>query len=198
MNIQIERGDIILVHSKGFLPRGIQLFMNITRWTQGKFKPFYDTNITNHVGMGYGDNMIIEAVKEGVVPEEINKAYEGHKGTVISVYRYPWTKVQLKSLDNTFGKLKGKPYQFTNFLSYIVNIFTFGLIWLDGGKSVTDAEYCSEVVGTAIYKATDNRIAKTDFNAATHKYFEKYWRTSPYKIELWCKKYCTLVSVHTI
>jgi len=196
--IKIQKGDIILVHSTSFLARGIQLFMNITRWTQGKFKPFYDTNITNHVGMGYGGNIIIEAVKDGVVPAEINRAYMGNTGTVITVYRYPWEDIQLDSMDDTFAKLKGKPYQFTNFLSYIVNIFTFGIVWLDHGKSVTDKEYCSEVAGTAIYRATDAEISCRMIDILTHDNFKKYWRTSPYKVETWCKKYCTLVATHTI
>lgn len=192
--ITIQKGDIVLVHSTSFLAKGIQVFMNITRWTQGKFKPFYDKGITNHIGMGYGNNMIIEAVKDGVVPEEINKSYEGHTGTVITIYRYPWSDIQLDSMDDTFAKLKGKPYQFTNFLSYIVNIFSFNTIWLDHGKSVTDREYCSEVAGTAMYRATDTEVAATVLDIVTHDYFKKYWRTSPYKVETWCKKYCVLVS----
>ena len=191
-------GDIVLVHSTSFLAKGIQVFMNISRWLHLEFKPFYHTTITNHAGMGNVNNEIIEAVAKGFLSEEINQAYSKNKGTTLSVYRYPWTAAQKENLKATYARLQGHPYQFTNFLSYIVNIFTFGLVWFDYGKSVSDKVYCSEGDATAIYFATALGMSINPHDAATHKYFKRYWRTSPYKIEQWCKKYCELVNVYKL
>lgn len=196
--IKIQKGDIILVHSTSFLARGIQVFMNISRWLHLEFKPFYHKKITNHVGMGDSNNMIFEAVAKGAISTEINEAYGSHKGTTITVYRYPWTLCQQKSLSATYERLRNHPYQFVNFLSYIINIFTFGLVWIDLDRSVSDRVYCSEIGGTAINKATGPEFARTVLDKITHEYFKRYWVTSPYKVEKWCKKNCTLVGTYTI
>lgn len=56
--MKVEHGDILLFHSHGFLSQAIQFFMNVWRWVNFKFKPFY-ANVPNHVAMGVDHNSII-------------------------------------------------------------------------------------------------------------------------------------------
>lgn len=196
--IQVEPGDIVIVHAHHFLARGIQFFMNVYRWLQLDFKPFYK-QVANHAGMGNYYNEIIEAAKEGVVSKNINEVYPEGCNRVVKVYRYHWTPEQIESINESFSKLKGKPYQFTNFLSFIAYILSFGLFWPGRkGREASNQIFCSEFDSTCIYLATAWNLAVTTDDNKAHKFFSKYWNRSPYQVEQWCEEYCDLVEVYSL
>ena len=49
-NMQLKEGDILLIHSRTFIARIIQLGMNIERWRWFSFKPFWK-KVANHAAI---------------------------------------------------------------------------------------------------------------------------------------------------
>lgn len=192
--IKVKKGDIVLVHSNGILAKAIHLGMRLKYWFSLDFN---DRKIQNHGAIGVGRNAILEAIGRGVVLHNVNKAYKDKKNTIISVYSFNWDEEALEILDTMKDKLKGKKYQYSNFLTWAVNIFTFGKVWL--GKKEADSmerQYCHETVGTCVYFMTQN--PKYPLEYAAQKFFKKFWKTSPNKTEKFCRKYGTLTGEYYI
>lgn len=193
--INTQSGDIVIVHSHNFTARGIQFFMNLWRWLHLDFKPFYK-EIANHDAIGYKTGFVEEAIKEGTKINNVNTAYPQGCNKTVKVYRYNFTTEQIKAVEQMCIMLKDTPYQFSNLLVYPLYILTFGLVWL--GKKGSDSfnkEYCSELISTIIYYATNPLIANDGLDRTTHKYFMKFWSSSPYKVQKWCEEYCQLISI---
>lgn len=180
--MEIKKGDVLLIHSTNITGRLIHLGMNIDRWRRFKFKPLWK-KIYNHAAIAVEDNVLAEAIDEGVVLRSYNDAYgpgTKHKVKHILVYRPNWIKDELDIVHCSANQYRGVKYQFTNFIQYVPKVF-FG-IWL--GKTHVSAEdrlYCSEYVALVMNKISHNRL------------FKKYWKTSPADIHEWCEKHATYI-----
>lgn len=194
--MKVEFGNIVTVHSHSFLSLGIQFFENVWRWVGFKWKPFW-ANIPNHIAMGDKDNKIIEAIEQGVFSQAFDRPefLEGTK--TVKVWKYDWTSQQKKVISRVYNDSEGKEYQKLNFLQYIIYILTFGTIWL-GRKSVGKKMYCSELGAQVMYEATDRRLAHRFSDSDAHIYFRDYWKISPYQMNVWVEKNCTLVATYYI
>ena len=177
--MSIKKGDIILVHSKNIMGRIIQFGMNLERWRQFRFTPFWK-RIYNHGAICIEDGVIAEALAGGITISSFNETYGKDKNKTILVYRPNWTKEELSILKSSALQYEGVEYQFLNFIQYIPKIF-FG-IWL-GKKHVSseDKLYCTEYIGLIINKISHG------------KYFKRYWRTSPSDVHRWCEENYELV-----
>lgn len=197
-DLKIEKGEVMIVHGSSFLPVAIQLFMNINRWLRLKFKPFYK-DVANHTGIGIGDNKVFEAVEKGNKALDINSHYYSKKGYVIKIYSFDFNQLQLDHLTTYYNLYKDIPYQYTNFIVWIINILTFGFIWI--GRKGTDASkemFCSETTSTLIYYMTTPDLAVLSSHNKIHNKLRRFWRISPYDIQELCEKYGTLKSTYTI
>lgn len=172
--------------------------MNVSRWFGFKFKPFY-AEVPNHIAMGDNDNNIIEARAEGVfiTSMDADSIVKGKK--TIRVYRYPWSNKQETQINLMYDAFEGTPYQYANFLQYIIYIFTFGLLWIGGrGTSTSNKIYCSELAARILYMITVRELAKSDADHEAHIYFSRYWKIDPLQVETWCKINCELVQEYNI
>lgn len=179
--MDVKKGDIILVHSRNIMGRIIQFGMNLERWREFRFKPFWK-RIYNHGAICIEDGIIAEAIAKGIVINSFENAYGNSKNKTILIYRPKWTKHQLDLIKCSATQYEGVKYQFINFIQYVPKIF-FG-IWL--GKRQVSAEdrlYCTEYVALVINKITHGKL------------FKKYWRTSPSDVHRWCDKNCELVKI---
>lgn len=177
--MEIKKGDILLVHSHNIMGRIIQFGMNLEKWRQLSFKPFWK-EIYNHAAICVEDGYIAEALAEGIVIHSFDSAYGKKKNRKLLIYRPNWTKEELDILYPTAIQYTGVKYQFINFIQYIPKIL-FG-VWL--GKTHVSAEdrlYCTEYVALVMNKITHGKL------------FKKYWRTSPSGVQNWCSKNCKLV-----
>lgn len=195
--MKVQHGDIVVFHGNSFISKGIQLFMNLWRWVNLEFKPFYK-NVPNHIAMGDNNNMIIEAVDKGIKRVDFDKRDYGKKATV-KVYRYPWSVWQEKEINKLYDKYEGTPYQFINFLQYIPYILSVGLLWIGtrGGKSDKKL-YCSEFAARIIHDATGPRLLKSRNDIESNHYFRDYWKISPLQVARWCELYGTLIATYEI
>jgi len=194
--MKVEFGNIVTVHSHSFLSLGIQFFENVWRWVGFKWKPFW-ASVPNHIAMGDKDNKIIEAISQGVFSQPFDRPefLEGTK--TVKVYSYPWTSQQKKVISRVYNNSEGKEYQKLNFLQYIIYIMTFGVIWL-GRKKVGKKMYCSELGAQVMYEATERWLAHGVSDSNAHIYFRDYWKISPYQMNVWVERNCTLVATYHI
>ena len=198
MKLEVEKGNVVLVHSHTFLPKGIQIMMNVSRWLRLDFKPFYK-EISNHAAIGIGNNMILEAVKKGTKSGDFFGLYGNRTNVTIKVYEYNWSEDQLNVLDKLTPKYSDIPYEFSNFLVWILNIITFGIVWI--GRRGTNASkqiYCSELISTMLYYMTVPFLSKNNAEVKMHNYLRKFWQKSPYQIEMMCEEYMKLKNTYIL
>lgn len=197
MIMKVEFGDIVMVHSHSWLSLGIQFFENVSRWLGFKWKPFW-AEVPNHVAMGDKDNRIIEAIEQGVFSQPINREEFLKGNKIVKVYRYPWTQMQKMAIGRVYSKSEGKPYQVINFLQHIVYILTFNTIWLGRSGDKGGKMFCSELGAECMYEATTRWLQKRWSDSDAHVYFRDYWKISPYQMNVWVEKNCTLISEYHI
>lgn len=196
--MKIQHGDILIYHSHSVISLCIQFFMNMWRWVNFRFKPFYDT-VPNHAGMGEKYNHVVEALANGIVDHPIEDIIKDKMTGTIKVYRYFWSIRQRGVINLAYKRYIGTPYQYVNFLQYIVYILTFGTIWIGTKGDKTDSKlYCSEFVANIMYRCTEMGLAKSPSDEDAHKYFRDYWKISPYVLERWCAVNCQLVNTYHI
>lgn len=198
MTLKIQHGQFAAVHSHNFTAKGIQLFMNILRWTTLNFKPFYKY-VYNHSLSGLPDNTILEAIPEGTVIKDFNESYQGKKNKTIHVYQYDWSPEQLEECLKVSRELEGIPYQFPNFLQWPIRIFTFGLLWIGRrGRCAMNQTYCIEDQVILLYRMTSPGLAKNDTDREIHKLCNKFWRPSPLLYMHILETYFTKVAVFNL
>jgi len=196
--LNIENGEVMLVHGNSFLPKAIQFFMNLNRWLRLDFKPFYK-EVANHTGIGIGNNQVFEAVAKGNKSLDINSHYYSKKGYVIKIYNLDLNSEQLFRLKTLCGLYKDIPYQYSNFIVWIVNILTLGFVWI--GRTGTDASkemFCSETTATTLFYITSPDTTVYSPHNKIHNKLRKFWRVSPYDIQKICEKYGTLKNTYII
>ena len=191
--LKLKQGTIVLFHGKTFLPRGIQFFMNLKRWLSCRLNPFWE-NIYNHAGMMLGNNELAEAAAEGIRIQEINEAYANTRYQYINAYTYPWSQKQLYVMTQLAREWEGTKYQTVNFLQWILNILSFGKIWIGRkGRRADNAFYCIESVVTQIYYATAPGVATTKTDKKLHERVKNlYHQPSPLLLMDICKEFMTL------
>jgi hypothetical protein len=195
--MKVQHGDIIVFHGHSFISKGIQFFMNLWRWVNLEFKPFYK-NVPNHIAMGDNDNTIIEAVEKGIKRVDFATRDYGKKATV-SVYKYEWSVWQEREINRLYDKYDGTPYQFINFLQYIPYILSVGLLWIGTRGSASDKKlYCSEFAAKIIHDATMAGLSKSKEDMDANGYFRDYWKISPLQVARWCEVNCKLVVTYEI
>jgi hypothetical protein len=195
--MKVQHGDIVVFHGHSFVSRGIQFFMNVWRWVNLEFKPFYKS-VPNHIAMGDNNNVIIEAVEKGIKRVNFATRDYGKKAT-LSVYRYKWSDQQIKIIDTLYNKYEGTPYQFINFLQYIPYILSVGLLWIGTRGNKSDKKlYCSEFVAKIIHDITVPGVAKSLKDLDANSYFRDYWKVSPLQVSRWCEVNCELVAQYEI
>lgn len=194
--MKVEFGDIVTVHSHSFLSLGIQFFQNVWRWVGFKWKPFW-AEVPNHIAMGDKNNKIIEAIGQGVFSQPFDRPsfLEGNK--IVKVYSYPWTSNQKRVINSVYNENEGKKYQNINFIQHIIYILTFGVIWI-GKPGPGKESYCSELGSQAIFEATDRSLVHRYSDADAHVYFRDFWKISPYQMNVWVEKNCTLKATYHI
>ncbi len=195
--MEVQYGDIVTVHSHSFLSLGIQFFENLWRWLGFKWKPFW-AEVPNHIAMGDNDNRIIEAIAEGVFSQPIDRPAFIEDDKMVKVYRYPWTNAQKEVIGKIYNDSEGKDYQKINFLQYIIYIITFGAIWLGRKGGSPNKMYCSELGAKVMYETTDRDLMANPKDYDAHVYFRTYWKISPYQMNVWVEKNCTLVATYYI
>ena len=196
--LNIEAGEVMLVHGNKFLPKAIQFFMNLNRWLRFDFKPFYK-EVANHTGIGIGNNQVFEAVAKGNKALDINSHYYSKKGYVIKIYNLDLNSEQLNRLKVLYGLYKDIPYQYTNFIVWIVNILTLGFVWI--GRTGTDASkemFCSETTSTMLFYATSPDTTIYSPHNKIHNKLRRFWRVSPYDLQKICEQYGTLKNTYII
>lgn len=195
--MKVQHGDIVVFHGHGFISLAIQLFMNMWRWMNLEFKPFYK-KVPNHIAMGDNGNVVIEAVADGIKRVNFATRDYGKKQTV-KVYRYPWSIKQERQINVYYAKYEGVPYQYVNFLQYIPYILTVGILWLGRrGKASDNRLYCSEFAAKIVHEITSPEYAKSYKDLDAHLYFRDYWKISPLQVARWCEVNCELVSTYEI
>lgn len=168
----LKKGDIILVHSHNWTAKLIQFGMNVERWLHFDFSPFW-AKIYNHAAICISDEVIAEALSEGITIDLFDYAYKKGCNKEILVFRPNWTKEELSKVYTVATQYKGVRYQFVNFLQYIPKIL-FG-IWLGKThKSAKDQLYCTEYNAIVMNEITNGKL------------FPQYWKTSPNDIYTWC------------
>lgn len=182
--LEIKKGDILLVHSKNITGRLIQFGMNVEKWRELDFKPAWKY-INNHAAICIEDNIIAEALSNGITVQSFESAYGSLKGKILTVYRPKWEDSELSEIKKVAVSYNGVKYQFINFLQYVPKIF-FG-VWVGKtNKSSEDALYCTEYVSLVINKITKGKL------------FKKYWKSSPNDVQKWCEKNAELVKIYNL
>ena len=195
--MKVQNGDILIFHSHSLLSRIIQFFMNL--WQYVGFMTPDKLSTPNHVAMGDKDNCIIEARAEGVYISPFNDILKTKMNGTIKIYRYPWSTMQYEDINNNYIKYEGRPYQYINFLQYILFIISFGAIWIGRKGNMADKKmYCSELAATIMYSATREGLAKSDTDRDAHLYFRHYWKVSPFVLYRWCSINCDLVTTYLV
>lgn len=198
-SLRTQQGDILIFHGHSWISLAIQFFMNAWRWINFDFKPFYKHSVPNHVAMGDTNNNIIEARAEGVFICPLDHYAKDGGRVIIKVYRYPWDDKQIREINKYYGKYEGTPYQYVNFLQYIIYICTFKLLWLGKKREASDKKlYCSELAARIIYFVTRMELAKSNQDNDTHMYFRDYWKISPYVLNRWCECNCELITTYDV
>lgn len=202
--MNVNRGEIVIVHSNNVSALLIQFGMNLMRWmnpmtwyrlVKGVSKHKIWRTIFNHDGMGRDTDMVQEAVSKGTVTHNLDAAYSGRNNITIRVYRYEWSEEQLDAMEKIAVRMEGKKYQFDNFIQWAVYILTFGTVWFGkSGSKALNKIYCSELNAMKMYYATAPNLSRNDTDDEIHQMFMRYWRVNPKQVQDFCEKYCKLVN----
>jgi len=181
MEIEIKKGDILLVHSHGIMGRIIQFGMNLEKWLRLDLKIH---KVYNHAAIASADGVLAEALAKGITIHGVKTAYGKAKNKELVVYRPNWTEEELFMLPIVVNQYHRVNYQFLNFIQYAVKIFTG--VWL--GRTHKKAEnrlYCTEFVSLVVHKLR-------------FSLFKKYWRSSPNDIYEWCETDCKKIATYQL
>lgn len=132
-------GDIVLIRNSHFLARAIHFFMTIWYRVIGKM----NKGIYNHADI-YIDGYSVGSRKHGI-GELVAKSYydKNNKYLVLTPVK-PYNKAELERGRTYIDSVLGNRYEYFNFISWIVYIFSFGLIKLS--KKTDKRAECFEFV----------------------------------------------------
>lgn len=138
----LKPGDIVLYSGRGFLPKAIQLFQG-RKW--------------NHVGLVVavdGDNLILEAVAEGVV---LNDPIDSFKKSQIMIMRPRFDIGDPKVFsEKAINMSISKPYDFAALLWHqLVFTLTGRSKWVGRKHTAEERLYCSEVAAYVYHEMFD-------------------------------------------
>lgn len=167
----MKAGDILLFRNTGFVPKGIQFFMNIYRKKKGLPKQ----EVFNHVGVVvelWGKLMIAEADKEGVTVHREATQYIGKNNVKHLTWITPLTEEETKLFNKTAinYSLKVTRYDFLNFPAQIRYIL-WGKWKGKTGEESKVRLYCSEFAACCMDEV------RGSFDGVT-------WNKNPLDIEL--------------
>lgn len=112
---------LLMVRSYGFLGKAIRFFM----WVKAIILRRPDKrHLFNHSDLIIGDNLVCGAYGRGVQVKSVGRTYDDGCDRDILVYRLPLNAVQTALLRNWCLNQSGKPYEYSNMLNHIKEIFS--------------------------------------------------------------------------
>ena len=126
---------LVYVRGKGFMPRAIQFFMRLyaLRFNRVWRKPVNHADIV-YSGLAWG------SIAHGFLPRTVDI----YKGVTIYPFRLETNKTQKEIID-ILERYKYRPYDFKNFIDFIVKLFTGK--WTGHTRQYAEAKlFCIEAV----------------------------------------------------